>query len=423
MSRLINSLSSARRMAQTSLVLQKKGWGWLRGHRPELPQLMRETMEDLGSTYIKLGQLIASSPSLFPHEYVEAFQGCLDQTSPVPYSTIENILNAEFGSRLSQIFDHIDPKPLASASIAQVHAATLRSGESVVIKVQKPGVKDVLSTDFNFLFFSAKVFEKVSPKAWDSALSDIVDEIRLGMLEECDFHKEVENIALYREFLQGAGITDVVVPHVYSEACTGRVITMERFYGCSLSDIDAVNRIVKDPSEPVVAALNAWFSSLMQCQIYHADLHAGNVILLNDGRIGFIDFGIVGHIKQQTWSGLMTLMVALPAQDFMQIAQALCDIGATGVEVDVRRFADDLELLFNDITGSDADFAYNDGDDFLRQFTLRVSSLTRNYGVRFPREFTLLIKQFLYFDRYIRMLAPDVDIFDHQRMSILDLTA
>jgi predicted unusual protein kinase regulating ubiquinone biosynthesis (AarF/ABC1/UbiB family) len=333
---------------------------------------------------------------------------------------VEKTLRQELGDKLESDFEYIDPTPLASASIAQVHAARLVGGENVVIKVQKPDVEHVLETDFNFLYFTTKVFELVSPKAWDSSLTDIVDEIRAGMLEECDFVKEAANIELYDKFLSSAGIESVVVPKVYHHLSARRVLTMERFFGASLSNVDAVRQYAPDPELVLVESLNTWFASLMQCQIYHADLHAGNVMILEDGRVGFIDFGIVGHIKPETWGSMLALVTAVPAQDFPAIAQALTTIGATKQEVDVDRFAADLKFLYEDISQEDST-GFGDADDFLRDLTLKISKTSREYGIRFPREFTLLIKQFLYFDRYIRMLAPDMALFDDERIELMSL--
>lgn len=401
---------AARRMGQTGLVLQKSGWRWLNNRDMPLPELARDTVEALGSTYIKLGQLIASSPSLFPHEYVEAFQSCLDQTSPLPFSEIEKVLVGEFGTSYSRYFRNIDPAPLASASIAQVHTATLFSGEEVVIKVQKPGVENILSTDFQFMQFSAMLLEKISKHIPESSITDMVAEIRNGMLEECDFHREAENIATYRKFLDANNITHVTVPKVYHSASSKRVLTMERFHGVSLSNTEEVRLRSNNSEQALIDALNTWFLSLTQCQIYHADLHAGNVMMLDDGRIGFIDFGIVGRISADTWASLLSLIATVPTRDFDAIAKALAGIGATNQTVNTAALSGDLQKLY-------AQFEQDTGnDDFFNEITMQVSALGRSHGIRFPREFTLLLKQFLYFDRYIRQLSPGMDIFNDERL-------
>jgi predicted unusual protein kinase regulating ubiquinone biosynthesis (AarF/ABC1/UbiB family) len=408
--KLRTGYNAARRIGQTTIALQKTGWRWLQNRDMPLPELARDAVEELGSTYIKLGQLIASSPSLFPHEYVQAFQSCLDQTTPLPYSDIEKVLIGEFGPTLSRYFRYIDPKPLASASIAQVHAATLFSGEDVVIKVQKPGVEDILGTDFQFMQFAASLLEKISKNIPDSSITDMVEEIRNGMLEECDFYREAENIATYRRFLDSNNITHVTVPLVYKQASTKRVLTMERFYGVSLSDIEKVREFSSNPEQALIDALNTWFASLTQCQIYHADLHAGNIMMLQDSRIGFIDFGIVGRISPSTWQSLLTLIATVPTLNFPAIAEAMAGIGATNSTVNTAALARDLEQLYLQFQ-QDAD-----NDNFLNEVTLRVSTLGRQHGIRFPREFTLLLKQFLYFDRYIRLLSPNLDLFGDDRI-------
>jgi predicted unusual protein kinase regulating ubiquinone biosynthesis (AarF/ABC1/UbiB family) len=401
---------AARRIGQTSVALQKSGWRWLQNRDTPLPELARDTVEALGSTYIKLGQLIASSPSLFPHEYVEAFQPCLDQTTPLPFSTIEKVLKKELGPTLSRYFRDISPTPLASASIAQVHTARLYSGEDVVIKVQKPDVENILATDFQFMQFSAALLEKISKHIPESSITDMVKEIRNGMLEECDFQREANNIALYRRFLDNNAITHVTVPTTYRSASSKRVLTMERFYGVSLSDTEAVQKITNNPEQMLIDALNTWFLSLTQCQIYHADLHAGNVMLLNDGRIGFIDFGIVGRIAPTTWAALLSLIATVPTRDFDAIAKAMAGIGATHQTVNTVALSQDLQRLYEKFESDTAD------DNFLNDITLQISTIGRRHGIRFPREFTLLLKQFLYFDRYIKLLSPDINIFDDDRL-------
>jgi aarF domain-containing kinase len=420
---MLSTARAARRLGETSLAMNKLALRWLKRTEDEkFPYMLRDTMQSLGSTYIKLGQLVASSPTIFPNDYVEAFQSCLDQTPPLSYEELLPTLEEQLGVKLRTRFKHIDRTPLASASIAQVHAARLITGEDVVIKIQKPNVKKILETDFHFLQFSTQMMEMINPKAWKTSLKDIVEEIRNGMLEECDFRQELANIEEFGRFLEKMQIEHVVVPKVYHDLSSEKVLVMERFYGVPLSDIEGIRKITNDPEFALVQALDTWFMSLRKCQIYHADLHAGNVMMLNDGRIGFIDFGIVGRLSDVTWDGITSLAVCVPAQDFDGLALALSKIGATKdkEQLDLKRFARDLESLWNNIS-SDKMLNSGDPDSFWRTITLDFSTISARHGIRFPREFTLLIKQFLYFDRYIRLLAPTVDIFDAERMDIMGL--
>ncbi len=412
---------SIKRMGQTSLAANKLFYQWYKTRQDDnFPILLRDTLQDLGCTYIKLGQLVASSPTLFPEKYVDAFQSCLDQTKPLPFDIIQPILEEQLGSKIQTKFRYIDKKPLASASIAQVHAAELLSGEKVVLKVQKPGVRQTLETDFQFLYFSTQMIEKLTTKAWKSSLIDIVKEMRDGMLDECDFYQEAENINEFRRFLDKNSITDVVAPKVYPELSTKTVLTMERFFGVPLTDTKGVYRITKTPDASLAKALDVWFMSLKQCRIYHADLHAGNVMMLNDGRIGFIDFGIVGRLSERTWDGLTSLAVCLPVQNFDGIALALSKIGATDSAVSLPAFSDDLADFWATIMQEDT-LVSQDPDHLWRAVMTSFSTISAKHGIRFPREFTLLVKQFLYFDRFISLLAPEIGMFNDERLDMIGL--
>ncbi|MCC6373210.1 MAG: AarF/ABC1/UbiB kinase family protein, partial [Moraxellaceae bacterium] len=189
-----NALKGIVRIGETSAILATTGISWLRGDRPPTPRLVRQTFEKLGATYVKLGQFVASSPSLFPADYVNEFQHCLDKTKPLPYKYIRRVLEQELKQPLESIFSFIDESPLASASIAQVHAATLVTGESVVVKVQKPDVENILLTDLNFIYWATRIFERIFPKIKFASLSAIVSEIQACMMEEVDFYKEADNI-------------------------------------------------------------------------------------------------------------------------------------------------------------------------------------------------------------------------------------
>ncbi|KAF7108601.1 hypothetical protein CFC21_109041 [Triticum aestivum] len=298
-----------------------------------------------------LGQFIASAPTFFPAEYVEEFQNCFDRAPPVPYSEIESILHEELQRPLDSVYEYIDPVPIASASIAQVHGARLKSSQKdVVIKVLKPGIEDTLVADLNFIYLVARVLEFLSPELERTSLVAIIKDIKESMLEEVDFRKEAVNMEAFQRYIEAMGFDrQAKSPFVYHHCSTKRVLTMERLYGVPLTDLDSIRSLVPDPELTLVTALNVWFGSLISCESFHADVHAGNLWLLRDGRVGFIDFGIVGRISPRTWAAMEIFLASFATEDYNAMASALSEMGATGNDIDVDSFAKDLQKIFSSL--------------------------------------------------------------------------
>jgi len=403
------------------------------------PVALRKMFERLGATYVKLGQFIASSPTLFPPEYVLEFQKCLDKTDPVEWRVIKKIIEEELGP-LSKSFSYVDPVPLASASIAQVHTATLLTGEDVVIKVQRPDIDAALKADLSFVYVAARVVEFLQPDWERTSLSAVAGDVRSSMLEELDFTKEATNVEEFREFLErNALMDDATAPQIYRDLTTKKCLTMERLRGVSLLDRESIERITDNPEQAIVTALNVWTTSVMTMPWFHADVHAGNLMVLEDGKVGFIDFGIVGRVGEKTWSAVNELSTALAESDYEGMARAMCNMGAADAEVDVVSFGADIEKVMGKLNAVQPDVTVTassgaDGsttlegtlgfdEEDLTRVLLDVVQVTENNGLKLPREFGLLVKQSLYFDRYLKILAPGLDVMSDSRVSAMSVAA
>jgi predicted unusual protein kinase regulating ubiquinone biosynthesis (AarF/ABC1/UbiB family) len=378
-----------------------------------IPIRLREAFEELGATYIKLGQFIASAPSIFPKEYVEEMQKCLDSVRPIPFSVVKSIIEKELNSKLEDVFSNVEESPIASASISQVHGAITKEGLDVVIKVQRPDIEDTLKTDMNLIYFATILFERIAPGIKTSGLTDIVKTFYDSILLEVDFIQEAKNIQEFDSQLLKSKEDRAKVPIVYTKLSTKKILTMERLYGIPLTDLKAIRTVSKNPAETLTNALEIWFASLGS-GMFHADVHAGNLLVLKDGRIGFIDFGIVGRISADVWMGLMFFMEGLGSANAKAMAKGLVMMDSTSKGIDEEKFGRDLQFVIDEMNQIAATVTIGDvssvDEDKLNAVMLRINEISKTNGLKIPHEFGLLIKQMLYFDRYVKILAPELDL-------------
>jgi predicted unusual protein kinase regulating ubiquinone biosynthesis (AarF/ABC1/UbiB family) len=387
-----------------------------------IPEELRKVLEDLGATYIKMGQFIASAPSLFPDEFVHEMQLCLDRVRPVSFDEVRNTVEKELGKSIEDAFQSFDPQPIASASIAQVHGAVTKEGLNVVVKVQRPDIETTLTTDLNLLYLLSLVMEKFIP-GWERVgISSLVEEFQRTILQEIDFYQEARNIEEFDDYLFKVNETRARVPRVYHNLSTKKILTMERFYGYPITDVEGLKNVTNNPRKVLTDALEIWFSSLATNGFFHADVHAGNLMILKDGQIGFIDFGIVGRISTKVWSGLMLFLEGLQMGDGRLTARGLIEMDSTGTQVSETELSRGLEGIFREMQNIIDGFQGGKVDDLdekrLNRLMFDMRDISRNFGLKIPREFGLLIKQILYFDRYVKSLAPDINIMRDQRKFI-----
>jgi predicted unusual protein kinase regulating ubiquinone biosynthesis (AarF/ABC1/UbiB family) len=384
-------------------------WARLRGRKQDTPVVLRTAFEDLGPTYIKLGQLIASSQGLFPERYCVEFRKCLDRVRPFAYAEVQRILPAELGRDPDEVFASIDREPLASASIAQVHAARLLDGQEVVIKVQRPKIAAIVEVDLRVLRLAARAMA-LSPRGELANPVGIVEDFEVNIREELDFRREAENMGEFNRIMAEHGQTHVVAPRVVPELTTERVLVMERFFGHRVDDVEKLRAANVDGEEKLVAGMRAWFQCMVLHGFFHGDVHAGNLMALADGRIGFLDFGIVGRFPRERRGQVTDYLVAFASGDFRKLAEVMAAMGAVGGHVDLEALAKDLAAAYEPLLASElAAIKYADLIPAILRTAVR-------HGMRMPRDFVLVTKQMLYFDRYAKLLAPRLNVFKDPRI-------
>lgn len=362
-----------------------------------LPVAVRLAFERLGPTYVKLGQLVASGEALFPPRYSAEFQKCLDRVPAFPFDEVRRTLESELGRR-TQRFAAIDAEPMAAASIAQVHAATLDDGREVVVKVQRPRLSELVGADVVLMRFIARVSAFVSRRARRSHPVGIVDDFALNLAEELDFRNEARRMTEFNQVMRLMDTHTVAAPAVVAELSGARVLTMERFRGVSVADTEAVRRSGFDGSERLRTGIRAWFQTLLVADFFHGDVHGGNFMLLDDGRVGFLDFGIVGTLPAERQANVLEYVLAFQSRDFARLTDAMIALGATKRAIDRAAFAEELSQTYSPL--------FDPADGFrMADLVPNLMRLANRHELSLPRDLVLISKQLVYLDRYSRALG------------------
>ena len=360
-----------------------------------------KTFADLGPTYVKFGQIIASSPGAFGEQLSREFRSLLDSVPPADTAEVHKLLAAELGADPSELFANFDEEPFASASIAQVHFATLHTGEEVVVKIQRPGIRRRVAADLQILKRFAQVAELAKTGRRLSA-KDVVADFADNLAEELDFRIEAQSMEAWVSGLHSSPLgRNIKVPNVHWEFTSERVLTMERVHGVRIDDIAAIRKQGFDGTELVKALLFSTFEGGLRHGLFHGDLHAGNLLVDAKGRIVFLDFGIMGRIDpRERWLLRELVYALLVKKDHAAAGKILVLMGAVGNTKPEPEAAKDLEAFAAPLTlKSLGDMSYAD-------IGRQLSTLADAYDVKLPRELVLIGKQFLYVERYMKLLAP-----------------
>jgi ubiquinone biosynthesis protein len=370
----------------------------------DLSRRLRLAAEALGPTFIKLGQIISSGEGLFPPELVEEFKRCRDQVPAEPFEVVRRTVERELGRPLEQVFTSFDRQPLAAASIAQVHVARLRSGEDVVVKVQRPDVGRLVHTDLRAMAWLAPHLVGRIPVAALANPPALVELFADTIVEELDFRVEAANMLDVAAMLHELGQDGYVVPRPHPELVTRRVLVMQRLEGFKFDDVAAMREAGVDTERVVRTQMVALMEGAMIKGIFHGDLHGGNLLVLPDGRTGLLDYGIVGRLGTERRVAFMRLMVSATTNDLHGQMAALRDLGALPADTDLDAVIRDLGL-----DQAPVDPTTLTGDQMVKEVQRVVKGLL-GYGARLPKELMLYVKNLVFLDGAIARLAPDLDI-------------
>jgi len=398
-----------------SAVGLRKLWAKVLGREYEpftLPTAMRHFAEDMGPTFIKFGQIVASSSGMFPDRFVEEFKKCLDRVRPFGFDEVQRILESELGPEVAARLEDIDPEPLASASIAQVHTARLDGETDVVIKVQRPGLDGRVRSDMVIMRRMARLASAVS---YDARLANpvgIVEDFAETLSEELDFRKEAKNLDSFNDIMRELGHGDVRAPVPHWDLTSRRVLVMERFFGTRVDDTETIREREINAEDRLVVGMRAWFQCVLHYGFFHGDVHAGNLMLLDNDDLGFLDFGIVGRFDDEQRAMVTDYLIAFASGDFKSLARTIAAMGGVKDGIDLEAFAADLEDTYKPL------LSMKMGDINYADFLPKLQHVARRHAMIMPKEFVLITKQMLYFDRYAKLLAPQLNVFSDPRLMV-----
>jgi ubiquinone biosynthesis protein len=397
--------------------------------RAGLSRRLRKAFERLGPTYIKLGQILSSGQGIFPEELVAEFKLLRDHVPAEPFDTVRDIVEADLGRPLSAIFKEFATEPLAAASIAQVHAATLVSGERVVVKVQRPTVADLVRRDLSVMSWMAPALVGRIPVAALANPPALVQLFAETIVEELDFRLEADNMLDIARILAQTGQRALVVPRPHPRLVTRRVLVMERLDGFCWDDVEGMKAAGIDTSAVVRACMVAFLEGCMLFGVFHGDLHGGNLFVRPDGRVALLDYGITGRLTEPKRLAFLRLLIGGTVNDVKLQMVALRDLGALppGTDLDAAMRDLGVDQPVKDPTQMEPEELIAE----LRELTKALLA----YGARMPKELMLFIKDMLFLDgalfqeitdiatyfatRYGDRIAQDVGI--DPRQEVVDL--
>lgn len=362
---------------------------------------LAKDLEKLGPTFIKLGQLLSTRADLLPGPYLDALERLQDQIEPFPYEEVERIVSGELGVRISKAFLDFDPVPLAAASLSQVHRASMRDGRAVVVKIQRPDIRDVIVGDLEALGEIGHFLDEHTELGRRYEFENMLVNLRKSLLRELDFTIEANNLHMIAQNL--AEFEDLIIPEPIDDFTTTRVLTMEYISGKKITTLNPLRLLELDGGALADELFSAYLKQFLVDGLFHADPHPGNVFVTDDDRIALLDLGMVGRVTRTFQDNLLRLMLAISEGRGEMAAQAAIKMGEAKEGFDRAAF----ERRITDLVAENSDAVLsrlNAG-----KVTLEIARISADCWFRLPPEFTMIAKAFLNLDRVVYTLDSHFD--------------
>ncbi|MCT6809909.1 MAG: AarF/UbiB family protein, partial [Bifidobacterium sp.] len=367
------------------------------------PVTMRRLFEALGPTFVKVGQILSMRSEILPEAFCRELSKLRADADPIPYSVVTSTLAAEYGRPLDQIFSSIDPVPLGSASLAQVHRARLVSGEDVAVKVQRPGIQETMAQDIDILRSMVKWASRFVRSTQVIDIRGVVEELWETFQSEVDFQQEAANLAEFKDFCDSYAYIDC--PKPYPELCTRHVVVMEYIDGISLSRPAQLVAQGYDLKEIGTKLVDNYATQIMDRGFFHADPHPGNIII-RDGCIVLIDLGMVGRLDKVTKSALKDMIFAVGREDSPALAQGLLRFAGTG-----EARAEDYPYLLADLDAVVQRFGKLDLADLdIAEYVNAVMKLAARHGIKVPGSVTMVARCLVTLEGLLDEFLPEANI-------------
>ena len=362
----------------------------------------RLAFEELGPTFIKFGQILSTRPDILPEEFIKELLKLQDEVPPFPFPDVVRVIENEFKKPVKELFKEVDEKPVAAASIAQVHRAVTMDGEDVVIKVQRPNIETTIDDDISILQYLAKLIVKYiqESKVYDPV--GMVEEFAITIKREMDFTLE----ASYTERFKKKHSNDprIFIPSIYWNLTGKKVLTMERITGIKIDNVEKLRQSGIDTEKIGHIVAEVLFRQVFEFGVFHGDLHSGNIFVLGPEKVAFVDFGIVGRVDQEMQENLADIFTGLVSEDYELLTKVYLKMGILPEDIDEASF----KRAYQDIL-----FAYF-GKPFkmtsIGELFMDYIRLAARYRIRMPRELLLLDKCILELEGLGRLLHPDVNV-------------